>query len=251
MKFIKVKPGQIGYLHTSGSRTLSDTTFLCYEANNAVAVKQTGGSLVLRNVFIKGGHGPLIESGDYFGWFGGGSVGMSRKYGWGYYGNIHPKTNKRIRKVEFSKLNFPHGCKYEALLRVMGVDEMNIELCDAHSEYKQVCQFRHVKKLRVTACDLGWHMVLGVLRRKDCATEAEYQAYHKDAQLHRIDAQFDSKCILRGYGILTGQADLRFDGTLEGPFVRENCFSLETLPGIRPPTLDATRAKNMGWKKVR
>lgn len=254
MKIIEVKPGEIGIYHKSGTRTIRNTIIKCANSRTATAIKQVGGTLILENVFIDGGTGPQIWGGDEFKWIGGGSVGTTRAYGVGYYGNIHPGAKMRIKKVTLAGLRFPHHSTDEALLRVMGCDDMAIVDCEFDNRLntaKPCAQWRHVKKLWVGDSDILGHANWGTLRPKDCKSEAEREAYIGDAKQFRISAFFDKACRLGGYGILTGQADVTFEGKLDGPFVRPNCFSLETIAGIKSPTLNIAKAVNQGWKRTR
>ena len=254
MKIIEVKAGQIGYHHKGGFKSISDTIFKCANTRTATAIKQTGGTLQLKNVYIDGGTGPQIWGGDKFEWIGGGSMGTTRAYGVGYFGNIHPSTGTRIKTVVLGGLRFTHHSTDEALLRVMGCDRLDIINCEfdnTRNTAKQCVQVRHCKRVTISGSEILGQAVFGVLRAKDCKSEAERQAYHDDARKFRIVADFKAGSVLGGYCMLMGQVDMVAACDLKGPFTRPNCFSLETIAGIASPILDASKAVNHGWKRVR
>lgn len=262
MNIIKVGLGQVGITHKSGTRVIRDTIFQCANSKTSTSIVQLGGTLIFENVWITGGVGPQIYCGDRFEWNKGGSTGITRKYGVGYFGNIHPGTNTRIKVVSLFGLRFTHHSTDEALLRAMGVDDMTIDDCEfdgSGHDGKQVCQFRHVKKLTVIDSDFKNSLVFGTLDAKGCKSEEERKAYHADANKYRISASFDAKSKIWGYTMVTGQTDLVINGTqLMGKDIRDGeviggdrAFMPSTISGIKPPTLKVINPVNTGkWPRI-
>jgi hypothetical protein len=258
MTTLKASIDKPAIFHTGGKRLYSDVQIDAANSARAIAVQQTGGVLRLSNTWLRGGHGPLI-TGDAFFWQGGGANGTTRKYGCGYFGNLHPSVNRRIAYVELVGLRFTTASLEEALLRCMGVDELVMRDCEldgtANKYGKEVCQFRHVRKLTVVDCDIKGSIVLGTLRPQDCKSDAERKAYLGDAHKYRITATFDESTRIWGHVRATGQTDLTCNGTqMMGRDPRgiggSKAFTLETIDGIKP-TLKLNGVRNVGkWAQL-